>query len=219
MAAAPRLVIDTNVWISAFLVSTGAPALVVRSVLARGLPVFTRATFDELQTRLWKPKFDRYLSLDQRNRLLHDVSACALWVAIAPESAARRHSRDRDDDALVHAALAAQAARAQFASAQSEHALAKAELERARDLLARRFISASAIGERTELWSQQKRTDPGKASGFSPSPKPQPSQCRTQTRVKRRRAVSWSISAFPASRSWRSTTSSPDRPGSASPAR
>ena len=109
MAAAPRLVIDTNVWISAFLVSTGAPALVVRSVLARGLPVFTRATFDELQTRLWKPKFDRYLSLDQRNRLLHDVSACALWVAIAPESAARRHSRDRDDDALVHAALAAQA--------------------------------------------------------------------------------------------------------------
>ncbi len=46
------------------------------------------------------------------------------------------------------AALAAQAARAQFASAQSEHALAKAELERARDLLARRFISASAFDAR-----------------------------------------------------------------------
>jgi putative PIN family toxin of toxin-antitoxin system len=109
VTAAPRVVIDTNVWISVFLVSTGAPARVVRSVLARGLPVFTQATFDELQTRLWKPRFDRYLTIDQRNRLLHDVNACALWVEIRPEMAVRRFSRDRDDDAFVHAALAAQA--------------------------------------------------------------------------------------------------------------
>lgn len=46
------------------------------------------------------------------------------------------------------ARLAARAARAQIASAQSEHALAKAEFERARDLLERRFISASAFDAR-----------------------------------------------------------------------
>jgi len=39
VAPAQRLVIDTNVWIGAFLVSTGAPSAVVRHVLARGLPV------------------------------------------------------------------------------------------------------------------------------------------------------------------------------------
>lgn len=42
------------------------------------------------------------------------------------------------------ARLAAEAARAQLAAAEADHALAKAELDRATDLLARKFISASA---------------------------------------------------------------------------
>jgi RND family efflux transporter MFP subunit len=46
------------------------------------------------------------------------------------------------------ARLGAQAARAQLASAESELALAKAEHERAADLLARKFISASAYDAR-----------------------------------------------------------------------
>ncbi len=44
--------------------------------------------------------------------------------------------------------LAAEAARAQLASAEAEHALAKAELERASDLLAKKFISQSAYDTR-----------------------------------------------------------------------
>jgi RND family efflux transporter MFP subunit len=44
--------------------------------------------------------------------------------------------------------LAAEAARAQLASAEAEHALAKAELERAGDLLAKKFISQSAYDTR-----------------------------------------------------------------------
>jgi predicted nucleic acid-binding protein len=39
VAPAQCVVIDTNVWISAFLVSTGAPSAVVRHVPARSLPV------------------------------------------------------------------------------------------------------------------------------------------------------------------------------------
>lgn len=103
------LVVDTNVWISAALSKTGSPVQVVRHVLAHGLPVFTHSTFEELQTRLWKPKFDRYISMDLRKRILHDIKAAALWVDVPTDIAAVAHSRDPEDDKFVHAALAANA--------------------------------------------------------------------------------------------------------------
>ena len=101
------VVVDTNVWISAALSKIGSPAQLVRHVLAHGMPVFTPSTFDELQTRLWKPKFDRYLSMDQRKRILHDLKATAMWVDVPTDIAAVAHSRDPDDDKFIHAALAA----------------------------------------------------------------------------------------------------------------
>ena len=106
----PRVVLDTNVWISAALNREGAPALVVRRVLARGIPVFSAATFAELEARLWRPKFDRYLSMELRRRILHDASAAALWVEISRELAAQTWSRDADDDHFLRAALTAEAA-------------------------------------------------------------------------------------------------------------
>jgi putative PIN family toxin of toxin-antitoxin system len=71
--------------------------------------VFSPATFDELRSRLWKPKFDRWLSIEQRKALLHDISACALAVDVPSELADRRFSRDRSDDAFIHATLAGHA--------------------------------------------------------------------------------------------------------------
>jgi putative PIN family toxin of toxin-antitoxin system len=108
-ARRPRVVLDSNVWISAALSRDGAPARVVRRVLAQGIPVFSSATFAELETRLWRPKFDRYLSLELRQRILHDASAAAFWVDIPAELSTRTWSRDPDDDHFVRAALAAEA--------------------------------------------------------------------------------------------------------------
>lgn len=104
-----RIVIDTNVIISAALSPDGAPAQLLQKVLTEHLLVFSSATFAELESRLRKPKFDRYISLDERKALLHDLSASAMWVAIAPELAVTPYSRDADDDMFVHAALAAEA--------------------------------------------------------------------------------------------------------------
>ena len=101
-----RAVLDTNVWISAALAPAGAPATIVRRLLARGVPVLTQATFDELGTRLAKPKFDRWLSRDLRLQLLRDLDAAALWVDVPPDLAATTYGRDRSDDAFIHAALA-----------------------------------------------------------------------------------------------------------------
>lgn len=104
---ARRVVIDTNVWISAFLLKSSIPAELVRQVLAQGQPVFSPATFAELNERLWRPKFDRYLNMEDRKQLLHDADAVAHWVAVTPAIGAQAFSRDADDDKFIHAALAA----------------------------------------------------------------------------------------------------------------
>lgn len=99
-----RAVVDTNVLISAALSPRSAPAQIVDCLLQRATLVFSRETFEELETRLWRPKFDRYLDMDRRRRLLHDFAAAAQWVDLpaAPRSA---YSRDPHDDAFLHTAL------------------------------------------------------------------------------------------------------------------
>ena len=101
-----RVVIDTNVWLSAALSANGAPARVVRRVLAHGIPVFSEATFAELNTRIWKPKFDRYLTMQARQGILHDARALSHWVEIPKATEGLQFSRDKDDDKFIHTALA-----------------------------------------------------------------------------------------------------------------
>jgi uncharacterized protein len=105
---ADHLVIDTNVLISAALSPASAPAKVVDWALANAKVLFSPSTFEELETRLWRPKFDRYLSLEQRQAILHDMGAAALWVTPEP-SATAPFSRDPDDDKFIHLALAGNA--------------------------------------------------------------------------------------------------------------
>lgn len=108
-SVAQRVVIDTNVWISAALSQQGAPARLVRHVLVHAIPVFSSATFAELEARLWSPKFDRYVSIELRQRILHDLNAAAHWVVIPTQVALQRYCRDADDDKFIQTALAAQA--------------------------------------------------------------------------------------------------------------
>ena len=104
-----RVVIDTNVWLSAALSPAGAPAQVVRRVLSSRVPIFSEATFAELQARIWKPKFDRYLSIAARQGILHDARALGHWVDIPAAIGSQRFSRDGDDDKFIHTALAGDA--------------------------------------------------------------------------------------------------------------
>lgn len=101
-----KLVIDTNVLISAALSAQGTPAKLLRRVLESHTLVFSQATFDELQTRIYRPKFDRYITLEQRQRLLHDFNASAHWIDLAPYPA---YCRDPDDDKFIATALQAHA--------------------------------------------------------------------------------------------------------------
>lgn len=96
-----KLVIDTNVLISAALSPHGAPAQLVLLTLEHHTLVFSQPTFEELRTRLYRPKFDRYIDLEGRERVLHDLSASAHWVEIAEPG---HYCRDRDDDKFIETA-------------------------------------------------------------------------------------------------------------------
>ena len=106
-----RVVVDTNVLLSAALSPLGVPAAFVDRLLSAGRLVFSNATFAELGARVWLPKFDRYLSMERRRSVLDDASAGALWVDMTAVVAQHAYSRDPKDDAFVHAAFAAQVSR------------------------------------------------------------------------------------------------------------
>ncbi len=108
-AEGPRVVLDTNVWLSAWLSRQGTAAAAVRWSLNHARIHFSAATFAELESRCWKPKFDRYFSLEQRRLLLHDTKGVAHWVEPDEATQAIRASRDADDDPFLHLALAAEA--------------------------------------------------------------------------------------------------------------
>jgi putative PIN family toxin of toxin-antitoxin system len=104
-----RAVVDSNVWLSAALSPDGTPAQVLRHLLLDGEVVFSDATFNELETRIWHPKFDRYISLETRRAILRDIKGAAHWVSIPAETATQTYCRDPVDDVFIHTALAAQA--------------------------------------------------------------------------------------------------------------
>lgn len=106
-----KVVVDTNVLLSAALIPRSVHAELVDRLLADGRLIFSQATFSELETRIWKPKFDRYLPIERRKHILHELDASALWVEIPAELERQTFSRDVKDDAFIHAALAGGATR------------------------------------------------------------------------------------------------------------
>jgi len=105
------VVVDTNVLLSAALSPGGVPAMLMDRLLDVGRLVFSAATFAEMDERIWLPKFDRYLTIERRRRIVLQARAAAVWIDIPAELAQRAFSRDPKDDAFIHAALAAGATR------------------------------------------------------------------------------------------------------------
>jgi putative PIN family toxin of toxin-antitoxin system len=100
---AERVVVDTNVLISALLQPSGRTAAVLEAIRAvDGVLLFSDETFAELASRLLRPKFDRYVAWPTRERFVADLAVVGEWVTI---TGAVRACRDPDDDKFLEVAL------------------------------------------------------------------------------------------------------------------
>ena len=100
------VVIDTNVLISSVLSPKGLPAKVVRHFIQHGRILFSLETYEEFNSRIWRPKFDPYISIENRKAILLDFSNIAQWVEISNEF---KLSKDPDDDKFIEVAIKANA--------------------------------------------------------------------------------------------------------------
>lgn len=101
---ADRVVVDTNVLISALLIPAGKPGQVVTHLAhSNATPLLSRVTFLELATRLDRPKFDRYRTRAQMNRYLEWLADVAEWIKPSIRIEA---CRDPDDNRFLEVLVA-----------------------------------------------------------------------------------------------------------------
>lgn len=93
-----RVVVDTNVLVSGLISPSGAPARIVKTLLAgQVVPVLSEATFTELRTVLQRPRLARQFARAGASvsAFLADFAEVAEFVRPVPTPAAIRDPKDR----------------------------------------------------------------------------------------------------------------------------
>jgi uncharacterized protein len=103
---AERVVLDTNVLISAVLSPLGKPFACLSWVLDNATLIVSRELLEELDTRLARPKFSKYVDDARRRAFVVDLGLSAVHVEL---SGLVRVCRDPEDDKLLEAALVSHA--------------------------------------------------------------------------------------------------------------
>ncbi len=97
-----RWVLDTNALVSRLLMPGGTAARAVDRALALGVPLVSDETLNELAEVLARPRFDRYVSLADRQRFIALLGGVARRVVVSHRVQA---CRDPRDDKFLHVAL------------------------------------------------------------------------------------------------------------------
>ncbi|MBE5231943.1 MAG: putative toxin-antitoxin system toxin component, PIN family [Microcystis sp.] len=101
-----RVVIDTNVFISALLNPLGTPKKVINIAVSQFTILQSEATYQELATRISKNKFDKYLEKDDKLDFLSSLKNRSLFVDIWHET---RVCSDLDDNKFLELAVSGMA--------------------------------------------------------------------------------------------------------------
>lgn len=106
MTTSKRYVIDTNVLVSALLFAESKPARVVFSLLATNTLLTSLPALQELEMVLHRKKFDRYLTLEEREAF---VTKFALTTQVIDIEESVQACRDPKDDKFLEIAVNGQA--------------------------------------------------------------------------------------------------------------
>lgn len=102
-----RAVVDTNVLISALLISSGTPRRLLNILVEQHTALlFSDDTFNELVTRISRRKFDRYRTPAQMADFLDWLAELGEWVS--PDVSIDA-CRDDDDNKFLSLAISGQA--------------------------------------------------------------------------------------------------------------
>jgi uncharacterized protein len=102
MRVRERIVADTNCLVSRLLLPSSVPGDAVRRAADSGLMLVSEATMNELADVLARAKFDRYISLADRQQFLRLLGRVAEFVPIVYPV---RECRDPKDDKFLEVAL------------------------------------------------------------------------------------------------------------------
>ena len=89
-----RVVIDTNVWVSRLLLADSVAARAVDKALEELEVVVSEASADELARVLSRAKFDRYVSVQDREEFLRRLLKVTTMVAVLSEISDCRDPKD-----------------------------------------------------------------------------------------------------------------------------
>ena len=89
-----RVVIDTNAWISRLLLADSVAARAVDKAMARFEVVVSEASIEELADVLSRKKFDRYVSLQDREEFLRRLLQVTTMVPVLSEITDCRDPKD-----------------------------------------------------------------------------------------------------------------------------
>ena len=101
-----RVVLDTNSLISAALAPQGKPRRVLTWARTNARVIASLPLLKEVRTRLERPKFRKYLSVEDAERFVLDFAAVCEKPAL---SGSIRACRDPDDDMVLETAVAGRA--------------------------------------------------------------------------------------------------------------
>lgn len=97
-----RVIVDTNILISATLRPFSVPRALVTAVLTHHVVLFSRETYAEVSDRILRPKFDPYASRRERLHFLETLFSASEWVSVHTTV---MDCRDPDDNTFLALAL------------------------------------------------------------------------------------------------------------------
>ena len=106
MASSLRVVVDTNVLISRLLAPDSAPARAVSHAVRHGQLLASNATLNELAEMLGRAKFDRYLTLEERQQFIRLLARIVDKPAITHQF---RDCKDPKDNKFLDLAVSGSA--------------------------------------------------------------------------------------------------------------
>ncbi len=102
MSQIKNFVVDTNTLISSLLIKNSTSYRAIEKVKQHGRLVFSDNTFLELERVLFRNKFDKYFSIDERLQIIGRFHDEAYFVEITVDF---KYSRDPNDDMFLQLAV------------------------------------------------------------------------------------------------------------------